>query len=169
MMNSTFKREPKLERAPMAWPGPQTFAPATRCDGAGVAQPKPVEHRNPALLAMARGKPCLLCVPGVCTMNRASVVACHSNLSIHGKAKSRKADDQYSVWGCGACHEWLDRGPAPRDAKTMAFTLAHLDQVLAWRRIAGDMSYTPKDRAAAHWALCLLAASEVGSIESLAQ
>lgn len=146
----------------MLWPGPQSFVPATRADSMGAAQPKPVEHRNPALLAMARGKACLLKVPGVCNCDPRTTVACHSNLGIHGKAKARKADDQYSVFGCSACHQWLDAGPAPRTDKTAAFMRAHLDQLLAWRRVVGDMTYTPKERAAAHWALCLLEATPTG-------
>ena len=36
----TFRRQPLPERKPIAWPGPQSFAPAPRCDGAGLAQPK---------------------------------------------------------------------------------------------------------------------------------
>lgn len=35
-----FTPKPRPDRAPMAWPGPQQFAPAARCDGVGVAQPK---------------------------------------------------------------------------------------------------------------------------------
>lgn len=154
-----FKQPAKPDRAPVAWPGVQSFAPASRADGAGAACPKPVEHRNPALLAMARGKRCLLQVPGVCDCPRATVVACHSNFSIHGKAGARKADDQYTVWGGSACHRWLDQGPAPYEQKQAVFMRAHLDQVLEWRRIVGDMSYTPRERRAAHWALCLLEAS----------
>jgi len=116
-------------------------------------QPKPQAHRNSHLRDMARGMPCLLQVPGVCCHDRATVVCCHSNLSIHGKAGARKADDHYSVWGCAACHRWLDRGPAPRALKTTAFMQAHLRQVLEWRAIAFDPSSAPRDRNAALWAL----------------
>lgn len=151
-----FTPKPRPDRAPMAWPGPQSFAPASRADGAGEACPKPVEHRNPALLAMARGKPCLLQVPGVCNGGCLTVVACHSNWAIHQKGGARKADDQFSVWGCSDCHRWLDQGSAPKHVKLATFMRAHLDQVLKWRRIVGDMSYTPRERKAAHWALCLL-------------
>lgn len=119
-------------------------------------QPKPRAHRNSHLRDMARGMPCLLQVPGVCCHDRATVVCCHSNLSIHGKAGARKADDHYSVWGCAACHRWLDQGPAPREQKVAAFMQAHLRQVLEWRAIAFDSSSAPRDRAAALWALDLL-------------
>lgn len=119
-------------------------------------QPKPRAHRNSHLRDMARGMPCLLQVPGICCHDRATVVCCHSNLSIHGKAGARKADDHYSVWGCAACHRWLDQGPAPREQKVAAFMQAHLRQVLEWRAIAFDSSSAPRDRAAALWALDLL-------------
>lgn len=126
------------------------------------AMPKTIAHRNSHLREMARGMPCLLCVPGVCTQDRATVVCCHSNSSAHGKAGARKADDHYSVWGCFACHSWLDTGKAPAAAKTSAFMRAHLAQVLEWRSIAFDTRSAPKDRAAAQWALERLNATPTG-------
>lgn len=115
--------------------------------------PKPEAHRNPALLAMARDKPCLLRVPGQCVGGTETTVAAHSNWACHGKAGARKADDQYSVWGCAGCHHWLDRIAAPKATKQAAFMRAHADQVLEWRRIAQDTTEKPRDRAAALWAL----------------
>jgi hypothetical protein len=118
-----------------------------------VACPKPEAHRNPALLAMAEGKPCLLRVPGQCVGGTDTTVACHSNWKEHGKAGARKADDEYSVWGCFGCHHWLDRIAAPKATKQASFMRAHADQVLEWRRIAQDSSEKPRDRKAALWAL----------------
>ena len=129
-------------------PQPVVAAPATA--------PKSAAQRNSHLRDMARGMPCLLRVPGVCTQDRATVVCCHSNLSIHGKAGARKADDHYSVWGCAACHSWLDQGPAPRAQKAAVFMAAHLAQVLEWRAIAFDGGSAPRGRAAALWAIGLL-------------
>ncbi len=126
-----------------------------------TAAPKPVEHRNRHLLDLARGRPCLLRVPGICCGDPATTVACHSNLGEHGKAGARKADDQYTVWGCAACHRWLDQGPATAEAKAAAFMRAHLDQVLAWRAIAADTMAPAPDRAAVLWALHLLGATPV--------
>lgn len=120
------------------------------------ADPKTEEHRNQQLLAMANGRPCLLRVPGICRNERKTTVACHSNQSIHGKAGARKADDEYSVWGCAACHRWLDAGTAPYEEKIAVFARAHHAQVLEWSRIVGDATAKPKDRAAAHWALIQL-------------
>lgn len=115
--------------------------------------PKPEAHRNPVLLAMARDKPCLLRVPGQCVGGTETTVAAHSNWACHGKGGARKADDQYTVWGCAGCHHWLDRMAAPKATKQAAFMRAHADQVLQWRRIAQDTTEKPRDRAAALWAL----------------
>ncbi|MES2247603.1 MAG: nuclease domain-containing protein [Pseudomonadota bacterium] len=118
------------------------------------AVPKTEPQRNPALLAMARGQSCLLRVPGVCRPDPATTVACHSNQSVHGKAGARKADDQWHVYGCDACHHWLDQGPAPAAEKTERFAAAHSWMVSIWRDIvAGMQPSAPKERKAAQWAL----------------
>lgn len=121
--------------------------------------PKTVEHRCPALLEMAARRPCLILVPGICNHRVDTTVACHSNLSIHGKGERRKADDQYSVWGCAACHYWLDFGKAAAAQKEQAFMVAHVRQVLAWRLVAMDQNEPPRLRRAARWALDLLDAT----------
>jgi hypothetical protein len=150
---------------------PAPAAPLRRVERSGViartsmevaAMPKTEQHRNPHLLAMARGKPCLFRIPGVCNFDPATTVACHSNLGVHGKAGARKADDQYTAWGCFACHSWLDQGRADPLAKELAFMLAHLSQVAEWRAIAGSTAADPKDCAAAQWALDHLNATPVG-------
>lgn len=126
---------------------------ARRSTTAARPRPKPKAHRNAHLRDMARGMPCLLQIRGVCTHDRDTVVCCHSNLSIHGKAGARKADDHYSAWGCAACHQWLDQGTAPRAQKYGAFMAAHVRQVDAWRAIAYAPDSERRDRAAALWAL----------------
>lgn len=123
--------------------------------------PKSAPYRDRALLDMAQGRHCLLCVPGICCAARDTTVAAHSNMAIHGKAGARKADDCYSVWTCYACHGWLDQGLAPADAKELAFTLAHLDQVLAWRVVAVDPTEPLRFRRAAQRALEHLNASGI--------
>lgn len=155
-------RDPDRVRAtPTVTPG--AFRAPQSVVAAPVAAPKSAAHRNAHLREMARGMPCLLRVPGVCTQDRATVVCCHSNLSIHGKSGARKADDHYSVWGCAACHRWLDQGTAPRAQKAAAFMSAHLAQVLEWRAIAFDTNSSPRDRGAALWALGLLNATPAGA------
>jgi len=123
-------------------------------------------HRNRHLLDMASAQRCLLRAPGVTCALRETTVACHSNLAEHGKAGARKADDEYSVWGCFACHRWLDQGPADATLKTVTFMRAHLDQVAEWRAIAADPGQPARDRAAAQWALDHLNATPVAALES---
>lgn len=118
-----------------------------------AAAPKTAPLRNPALLRLARGMPCLLLVPGCCNHRVDTTVACHSNLSVHGKAGARKADDCWSCWGCSACHSWLDQGPAPLTHKTAVFMSGMARQVEFWRQIAVDTARPEADRNAATWAL----------------
>ena len=125
-------------------------------------EPKTRAYRDPALLEMARGRPCLLLIPGLCSHRTDTVVAAHSNLSIHGKGGARKADDCYSVWGCAACHLWLDTSKALGAIKEIAFMTAHARQVLAWRLVAMDASEPERFRKAASRALERLNATPIG-------
>jgi hypothetical protein len=124
------------------------YAGSTTC-----AMPKTIPQRNRRLLDLAEGKPCLLLVPGCCNHRTDTTVACHSNLSVHGKGGRRKADDQFSVFGCAACHWWLDFGPAPEEQKTAVFLAGMGRQLLAWEQIEADPAQAPADRRAARWAL----------------
>ena len=120
-------------------------------------QPKTVAHRNPALLDMARGRRCLLLAVEACETDRGdSTVACHSNWAKHGKGRARKADDQYSVWGCARCHDWLDNSSAPKAEKMRLFESAHLRQIKEWAKIEVDTGESEKNRKAARWALGLV-------------
>lgn len=122
--------------------------------GTSGADPKTEAYRDPVLLEMARGRCCLLMVPGICNHRTDTTAAAHSNLSAHGKAGARKADDCYSVWACAACHiPWLDQGKAPARVKESAFMAAHARQVLAWRLIAMDPAEPERFRRAARRAL----------------
>jgi hypothetical protein len=131
--------------------------------------PKSEAYRDSVLLEMARGRACLLLVPGfpssICNGRTDTTVAAHSNLSIHGKAGARKADDCYSAWACAACHFWLDQGRAPADEKAAAFMGAHSRQVLAWRQIAQDPTEPQRFRAAARRALLRLAATAIDNVK----
>jgi hypothetical protein len=72
-------------------------------------------------LAACRNEPCYLRVPGVCRLHPMddTVVPCHSNQSRHGKAGGLKADNEFTVPGCNACHRWIDqnRVGTPRQVK----------------------------------------------------
>ena len=118
-----------------------------------TALPKTEAKRNPHLLAMAKGKPCLLRVPGVCNNNPETTVAAHSNCHEHGKAHTRKADDFYSVWACYACHTWLDQGQGAQNRQVAdeLFKEAWARQQTEWDKLTD--STNAKDKAAAQWAL----------------
>lgn len=130
----------------------------TYAGGVLTAEPKTHAKRCPALLEMARGRMCLIRLPGCCMGRTDTTVAEHSNLAIHGKAKARKADDCYSVWACANCHAWLDQGPATKREKEAAFMAAHSLQVLAWRQIVNDPTEPRRFQDAAQWALTELGA-----------
>lgn len=138
------------------------FRLAVAADTGTAAAPKDEAHRNPRLLTLARGMPCLLRVPGVCSRDVLTTVAAHSNWACHGKGMARKASDAFSCWACGTCHSWLDQGPAPKATKQAAFMRAHTDQVLLWRQIATDPGRPAAARRAAQWALDLLNPTTTG-------
>jgi hypothetical protein len=144
-------REPKPAASAVA-----TLKPLRRGTYAGstaAPAPKTAAYRDPALLEMARGRPCLLLVPGVCNHRVDTTVACHSNLQAHGKAGARKADDCYSVWGCAACHSWLDQGRSPAEMKEAAFVLGLMHQQQAWCQVTNDPTEPERFRRAAGRAL----------------
>jgi hypothetical protein len=174
LRRSPFKRKPPLHQ-PAVEREPRPMAKLERsvsyAGTTGPAVPKTAPKRNRALLDMARDRPCLLDVQtrlgldgSVWCKDTDTTVACHSNLSAHGKAGARKADDCYSVWGCGACHFWLDFSHTSAEQKEAVFMGAHLDQVMEWRRVATDPSEPERFRKAAQWALDALNATEVGGM-----
>lgn len=46
---------------------------------------------------------------------------CHSNLLRHGRGSHYKTHDVYVVPGCQGCHDWLDKGGAPREEQEQVF------------------------------------------------
>jgi Protein of unknown function (DUF1364) len=156
LTRSGFKR-PQIERKrTVHTPVPlehRRHATMARADGAQAPDPKTEAHRNPALLEMARGRPCLIRMPIYFRHDPETVVACHSNLAEHGKAGARKADDEYSVWGCFFCHRTLDQGHMTEAEKRATFAAAHQRQIAQWERIANDPTETARFRRAAQWAL----------------
>lgn len=104
LRNSTLKRSTPLRaKAPMK--RGTAKLPAKR---KAVRSTKTM-YRNLALLKLAKGMPCKLQVPDVCCGDAATVVACHSNQSRHGKAGWLKAHDWATAWGCVTCHAYIDQ------------------------------------------------------------
>jgi Protein of unknown function (DUF1364) len=157
LTRSGFKR-PQIERTrTVHTPVPEHLrrqVTMARADAAQVADPKTEAHRNPALLEMARGRQCLIQLPHKClNPSTETTVAAHSNWGEHGKAGARKADDEFSVASCFACHSWLDQGPATEAEKRATFAAAHQRQIAQWERIATDTTEPARFRRAAQWAL----------------
>jgi hypothetical protein len=154
-----FKRK-TIERKPVVLtPVPEHLRRKVRTGPAELqAAPKTEQHRNQRLLDMAKGKPCQMAVPGVCSHDPATVVAAHSNSSKHGKAGARKADDHYVVYACFSCHTWYDQGGGARDREMgqKAWDAAHIRQIGLWHEIAMDPAAKEADRRAARWALDLI-------------
>ena len=125
--------------------------------------PKSEPYRDPALLEMARGRPCLLNDPVICDHSRQpeDTVSAHSNWSEHGKACARKADDCYSAHLCFAAHAWLDQGKAPESVKRHKFMCAHANTVLFWHFVSMDSREPERFRNAARRALQHLNATPI--------
>lgn len=115
--------------------------------------PKDPRQVNRALTDMASGRECLLAVPRVCSHDSSTVVACHSNSGAHGKGKAVKSHDFYSVWGCHACHTWLDQGSASASFRSAQWTLGFNRQIERWREIATNPLEKTRHVDAANWAL----------------
>jgi hypothetical protein len=114
--------KPLARKTPMARGESRLVAkkPMARGSVALARNSKPMRARsktnaNPragkaVLLRLVRGQPCYLLVPGVIVHQLATVVPCHSNQGQHGKGMGIKADDEFTVPGCGLCHAEIDQG-----------------------------------------------------------
>lgn len=61
-----------------------------------------------ALTEFARGKTCMIRIPGVCNWDLATTVACHVPLmGYHGTGI--KMHDFFVAFGCSHCHDAVDR------------------------------------------------------------
>lgn len=116
--------------APLARKAPMKRSPFKTADRATALRrsamkarvKKPTVAEGAKYLAACRGEPCYLNVKCPWTdWADPTVVDCHSNQSKHGKGGALKAKHWFTVPGCAACHEWLDRGGAPWEQKCAAF------------------------------------------------
>jgi len=78
-----------------------------------LANKPPLGLRAPATVSdkirrSARGQPCTLRIPGVCTGDPETTVACHVQAPGMG-AMGGKQSDLHVIHGCAACHAVLDR------------------------------------------------------------
>jgi hypothetical protein len=73
----------------------------------------------------ARGRGCMVRLPGVCNHNSETVVLAHVRL-IGVSGMGMKADDLLGAWACSACHDVIDRR-ARTDMDLKEVRLAHLE------------------------------------------
>ncbi|MGE8449080.1 MAG: nuclease domain-containing protein [Pseudomonadales bacterium] len=110
MRRTPLKQKTPLKRgAPMRQKSPQKGSGKRMPSRRSRPRATKTMYRNRALLDLARGMPCKIRVPGICCGDPATVVACHSNQSRHGKAGWLKAHDWATAWGCRTCHAYIDQ------------------------------------------------------------
>ncbi len=102
-------------------------------------------YRDPNLLKLAKGEKCLLQISDDCMGDEGSTtVAAHSNLIEHGKGKSLKAEDCFTVWSCHNCHSLFDQGGSfSKEEKRDIFYAALLRQIEEWRKIGVSPALKP--------------------------
>ena len=80
------------------------------------------------LRKLAKGKPCMVRLPGICNADPATTVLAHFRLSgISGM--SLKSPDVIGAWACSACHDAVDRR-AHMGLERDYVRLAHLEGVI---------------------------------------
>lgn len=87
--------------------------------GCGL-KPKFSYVRDKRILEFCRTVPCQSC-----GIQDGTVVAAHSNQSIHGKGRSIKASDQFVAALCYSCHYEVDQGRASKEGKLLIWNTAH--------------------------------------------
>lgn len=98
--------KPLLARAPMVRGQARMRTSKPKAD-----KPKrAARNAGPDYLAMCRGQPCYLLVPGVAAHPIDTVVPAHSNSLARGKGMGMKAPDIFTVPGCMECHSAIDSG-----------------------------------------------------------
>jgi hypothetical protein len=59
------------------------------------------------LRELARGKPCMVRIPGICNGNPETTVLAHVRI-IGVSGMGIKAPDIFGAWSCSACHDYVD-------------------------------------------------------------
>lgn len=77
------------------------------------------------LRKLAKGKPCMVRIPGVCNHNPETTVLAHIRMAgITGVGQ--KAPDLLAAWACSSCHTYID-GRAKHEKMAM---LDHLEGIM---------------------------------------
>ena len=65
--------------------------------------------KKPNLRKEAKGRNCMIRIPGICKIDRETVVLCHlNNKRLFGVGTGQKVPDLFGAWGCRACHDAVD-------------------------------------------------------------
>lgn len=59
------------------------------------------------LRKLAKGKPCMVRIPGICNGNSETTVLCHVRM-VGISGMGLKSPDLIATWGCSDCHRWAD-------------------------------------------------------------
>lgn len=81
------------------------------------------------LRKLAKGKPCLVRLPGVCNGNPETTVLAHYRM-VHLSGLGMKSPDIFGAWSCSDCHDAIDRRAHVKDLSREYVQLAHLQGVL---------------------------------------
>jgi len=77
------------------------------------------------LRKQAKGRDCMVRLPGICNHNPETTVLAHVRLAgVSGMGM--KADDLFGAWACSSCHDAIDRR-AHTDLDRDYVRLAHLE------------------------------------------
>ena len=91
----------------------------------------------------ARGQPCALAIPGICSHDPEQTVLCHLPSEI--KAGATKSDDFFAVLGCSSCHIHLDNHRLNREDE-LYFSLRALART--WHFwVQSGLIFVPQDTA----------------------
>lgn len=82
----------------------------------------------------ARGRPCMVRLPGICVNRTDTTVLAHVRMAgLTGIGQ--KADDRQAAWCCFECHEALDGRAQHRGWTRDELRLAHLEGVIRTQQI----------------------------------
>lgn len=96
---------------------------------------KPATYRNQKIRDSARGKECLMHIPGVCTHDPSKTIWSHYRGLIGGKARGLKADDLCGCYACTDCDAVYDGQRKPPmgmnwDEVELAWFEAHIKSIV---------------------------------------
>lgn len=77
----------------------------------------------------ARGKPCMIRIPGVCNRNNETTVLAHYRMAGYSGV-GIKPDDDMGAWACSSCHDLCDSRTKHPDYGREDIRLMHAEGVM---------------------------------------